>query len=204
MTKFFTFLNASSQEDTETADIIKTNTTVSPKLLNEKQHQIGTNFETSKTGAFIGEPSFKIHNDVQNNLLQIPKETKKQISSPPLVGKRARQSGNSLDDQQWNDFINNVNEIDSDSPHDTTAKLTPPKNSLLDTIMKRQRVNSAATKTEFSFMPSSFKATKTNSAPTATNSPIFAPSMPSNRRRDQKATLKQFNLGPSTTRSPLL
>ena len=145
-----------------------------------------------------------MHNDVQNNLLQIPKETKKQISSPPLVGKRARQSGNSLDDQQWNDFINNVNEIDSDSPHDTTAKLTPPKNSLLDTIMKRQRVNSAATKTEFSFMPSSFKATKTNSAPTATNSPIFAPSMPSNRRRDQKATLKQFNLGPSTARSPLL
>ena len=74
--------------------------------------------------------------NAQDHLLQVPKETKKQIMSPPLVGKRTRQSGSSLDDQQWNDFINNVNDIDSESPHDTTAKLTPPKNSLLDTIMK--------------------------------------------------------------------
>ena len=197
-------INAGSQEDTETADINNTNITVSPKLLSEKQHQIGTSFETTKTGAFVGEPSFKMHNDVKDQLLQVPKPINKSSISPPLVGKRVRQTVNSLDDQQWNDFINNVNEIDSESPHDTTAKLTPPKNSLLDTIMKRQRVNSAATKTEFSFMPASFKATKTNSAPTATNSPIFAPTVPTNRRRDQKATLKQFNLGPSAARSPLL
>ena len=58
-------------------------------------------------------------------------------------------------------------------------------------------MNSAATKTEFSFMPSSFKATKTNSAPTTTNSPIFAPTVPTYRRRDQKANMKGFNLGPS-------
>ena len=83
-------INASRQEDTETADINNTNTTTSPKLLSEKQNKIGTDFETTKTGAFVGELSFRMQSDVQNNLLQVPKETKKPICSPPLVGKRAR------------------------------------------------------------------------------------------------------------------
>ena len=53
-------------EEPETADINNTNTTISPKLLSEKQHQIGTDFETTKTGVFAGEPTFKTKNDLQD------------------------------------------------------------------------------------------------------------------------------------------
>ena len=84
-------------EEPETADINNTNTTVSPKLLSEKQHKIGTDYETTKTGAFAGEPSFKTSNEVQEHLLKVPKETSKQSSPLAFVGKRARQPG-SLDD----------------------------------------------------------------------------------------------------------
>ena len=57
-----------------------------------------------------------------------------------------------------------------------------PEESLLGSILKRQRVNSAATKQEFSFMP-----TLENKIDSSLS---FRPTPVQNKRRDQKAAMK--------------
>ena len=79
----------------------------------------------------------------------------------------------------------------SSSPSDIAA------NSLLGRFIKRQRVNSAANKHEFSFIPKFTKATSTKKAESNTRlSPILKPSKAPfdtsfNRKRDLKDTLKK-------------
>ena len=83
------------------------------------------------------------------------------LEAKSLLGKRQRLSGDTSSiDEQWIDFLGEHDcdmeaNISPASSCDLGARLESPvlKDSLLGLNVKRQRINSAATKHEFSFIP---------------------------------------------------
>ena len=112
-------------------------------------------------------------------------------------------------DEQWNDLLGenscsseNANDLSEQNVSNSLSFIgnqdsSSPQSCLLGRFMKRQRVNSAATKFEFSFKPT-FKPTtspnfnKNASAPEKPNSPLSTISAKNNsiRPRDIKASKK--------------